>query len=201
MVSLIFPESMAASEILVNVGQGGAGFKTVLTGLIFGGAYKFLSGGLALWMEEPEWTIKPMQSTIIGMDTLASLAGVGFIVGIEASLYMFSGALVAWFGLIPLIKYVGAGLTTPLFPSTVLISKMDAWAIWSKYIRYIGAGAVAAGGFISLGKSLPTIINSLRLLFWIRKRIGKYKRTDIDAPITWVIGAAVFVFFLHGYYL
>ena len=197
--NLTFPESMAAAEVLVTGSEGGAGFKTVLTGLFGGGLYKFLSGGLLFWMEEPEWTIRSMQSTIFGIDTLASLAGVGFIVGIEASLYMFSGALVAWFGLIPLIKYVGAGLTTPLFPSTALIKDMDAWAIWSKYIRYIGAGAVAAGGFISLAKSLPTIVNSFKAAMSGIGGKGGEKRHEIDVPMTWVIGGAVLVFLLSWF--
>lgn len=196
--NLVYPESMAAAEVLVTGSEGGSGFKTVLAGLIGGGLFKFLSGGLKLWLEEPEWTVKPVQGTIIGMDTLASLIGVGFIIGIDAALYMFAGALVAWFGLIPLIKYVGAGLATPLFPSTDPISKMDAWAIWSNYIRYIGAGAVAAGGFISIGKSAPTIINSFKsAMSGIGdKASASAKRTDMDAPILWVIGAAVFVFLL-----
>ena len=194
---LIFPESMAAAEILVTGSAGGSGFKTVLTGLSLGGLYKLLSGGFHLWMEEPEWTIPPMQNTIFGMDTLASLAGVGFIIGLEASLYMFAGALVAWLGLIPLIKYVGAGLADPLFPSKNPISKMDAWAIWSNYIRYIGAGAVAAGGFISLGRSLPTIVQSFRsAVGGLGKGTASAKRTDVDVPITWVIAAALFVFLL-----
>ncbi len=196
--TLIFPEGMAASEVLVNASEGGTGFQTVLTGLGIGGAFKLLSGGFKFWLEEPEWTIKPMQGTIFGMDTLASLLGVGYIVGLQISLYMFAGALVAWLGLIPLIKYVGAGLAAPLFPSAVLIKDMDAWSIWSKYIRYVGAGAVAAGGFISLAKSLPTIIRSFKAAMGGigGGKGGAIKRTDLDAPITWVIAAAILVFLL-----
>ena len=194
---LIFPESMAAAEILATGSSGGSGFKTVLTGLLYGGGYKLLSGGFALWMEEPQWTIKSFQGSVFGVDTLASLAGVGFIIGIEASLYMFAGALVGWFGLIPLIKYVGAGLAAPLFPSTKLISQMSASDIWGSYIRYVGAGAVAAGGFISLGRSLPTIIRSFKsAMGGLGKGTVSTKRTDTDAPIIWVIGSAVFVFLL-----
>lgn len=194
---LIYPEGMAAAEVLVTGSSGGSGFKTVMAGLLSGGLYKFLSGGLALWMEEPEWVIKPMQGTIFGIDVLASLVGVGYIVGIEAAMFMFSGALVAWLGLIPLIKYVGAGLAQPLFPSAELISNMDAWTIWSKYIRYVGAGGVAAGGFISLGKSLPTIIRSFKsAMSGIGAKGGQTTRTQKDIPMTWVIGAAILVFLL-----
>ncbi|MGF7057410.1 OPT family oligopeptide transporter [Brassicibacter mesophilus] len=194
---LVYPEGMAAAEVLVTGSTGGTGFKTVLSGLFGGAIYKLLSGGFALWLEEPEWTIKPVQNTIFGVDVLASLVGVGYIVGIEAALYMFSGALVAWIGLIPLIKYVGSGLTVPLFPSTDLIADMSAWSIWSSYIRYVGAGAVAAGGFISLAKSAPTIVSSFKsAMSGIGASGGGNKRTDKDIPLTWIIGGAILVFIL-----
>ena len=194
---LIFPEGMAAAEVLVTGMEGGSGLKTVLTGIAGGAIFKFCSAALKIWQEAPEWVIKPYQGAIIGVNAMASLVGVGFIVGIEVALYMFGGALVAWFGLIPLIKYVGAGLASPLFPSTQLIADMGAWDIWSQYIRYIGAGAVAAGGFISLAKSLPTIIKSFKTAM---KGLGgdkgtsTQKRTDVDTPLTWVLAAAILVF-------
>lgn len=194
---LIYPEGMAASEVLVSGSAGGRGLKTMLTGLGVGGVYKFLSGGLMFWSEEPSWTIKAFQGTVFGADVLASLVGVGYIVGIEIGMYMFAGALVAWFGLIPLLKYVGSGLSSPLFPSTVLISQMDAITIWKMYIRYVGAGAVAAGGFISIIKAMPTIIKSFgSALGGLDMKGGSKKRTDIDVPMTWVIAGAIFVFIL-----
>lgn len=197
---LIYPESMAAAEVLVTGSAGGTGFRTVMTGLLGGALYKLLSGGFKFWGEEPEWVIKPMQNTIFGLDTLASLVGVGFIVGLEVSLYMFGGSLLAWFALIPLIKYFGAGLTKPLFPSTTLIAEMGAWDVWSKYIRYVGAGAVAAGGFISLARSLPTIVRSFRTaIAGLGEKAGTQKRTEIDVPITWIIGGAVLVFLLSWF--
>lgn len=200
---LFWPESMAAAEVLVTANAGGAGFKTVLTGLLVGGIYKFISGGLLLWAEEPEWNIKlsqngkPIYETFFGMDTMASLAGVGLIVGLEVSLYMFSGAILATFGLIPLIKYIGAGNAGALFPATVPIAEMTAGAIRGNYIRYIGAGAVAAGGFISLAKSLPTIIKSFKAaMSGLGGKNAAVARTDRDIPMTWVIGATALVFFL-----
>jgi len=199
--NLVYPEGMAASEVLVSSSAGGTGLKTMLTGLSAGGAYKMLSGGFMFWMEEPSWTIKSFQSTFFGADVMASLLGVGFIVGIEISMYMFAGGLVAWFALIPLLKYVGAGLTMPLFPSTILISQMDAATIWSKYIRYVGAGAVAAGGFISIIKAMPTILKSFKsALGGVNLNKAGLKRTEIDTPMSWAIGAVVFVFFMTWFY-
>lgn len=195
--SLVYPEGMAAAEILVTGSLGGTGFKTVLTGLIGGGIYKLLSGGFRLWLEEPEWILKPMQNTIFGANVLASLLGVGYIVGIEAALYMFAGSVVAWLGLIPLIRYVGSGLTEPLFPATELIKDLGAWKIWSNYIRYIGAGAVATGGFIGLAKSAPTIIRSFKsAMSGFGSSSGIAKRTEKDVPLSWIIGGAILVFLL-----
>lgn len=195
--NLIYPEAMAAAEVLVTGSQGGSGFKTVLTGLGFGGVYKFLSGGLNIWSESATYTITQYQSTMIGVDSLASLLGVGFIVGTRASMLMFGGSVVAWFGLIPLIKYYGASIPNPVFPSTTLITEMSASQIWSNYIKYIGAGAVAMGGFISLAKSLPTIIRSFKqaMAGIGSKGSGNVSRIDIDAPLTLVIIAAAFGFF------
>lgn len=197
---LVYPEGMAAAEVLVTGSVGGAGFKTVLTGLFGGSIYKLFSGGFRFWLEEPEWTLKPMQNTIFGVNVLASLLGVGYIVGIEAALYMFAGSVVAWLGIIPLIRYVGIGLMEPLFPSTTLISDMNAWQIWSSYIRYIGAGAVATGGLISLIKSGPTIINSFKsAITGITTTGGEGKRTEKDVPLTWIIGGSVLVFILSWF--
>ena len=195
--NLIYPESLATAEVLVNSSEGGKGFATMMTGVAVGGLFKLLAGGLKFWSEEPEWTIESFQSTSFGIYGYASLIGVGYIVGIEIAMYMFSGALVAWFGLIPLIKYVGAGLTVTLFPSTVLIKDMSAGLIWNKYVRYIGAGAVAAGGFISIIKTMPTIASSFKsAMSGIGAKGEKDKKTDLDVPMTWVIGGAALVFFL-----
>ncbi|SHE52439.1 putative oligopeptide transporter, OPT family [Clostridium fallax] len=189
---------MAAAEVLVTGSEGGSGFKTVVAGLSMGAGYKFLSGGLRLWKEQATYTIQAYQGTMIGVDALASLLGVGFIVGTRASLLMFGGSIVAWFALIPMIKFLGAGLTSAVFPSTTLIADMSAQQIWANYIKYIGAGAVAMGGFISLAKSMPTIIRSFKqAMSGIGiKGDGNKDRINIEAPITWVIIAAFFGFFL-----
>lgn len=196
--NLIYPEGMAAAEVLVTGSEGGQGFKTVMTGLGVGAGYKLFSGGFALWGEQATYVIKSYQGTMMGFDTLASLLGVGFIVGTRASLLMFGGSVIAWFALIPLIKFLGAGLVAPLFPATKIIAEMSANEIWSSYIKYIGAGAVAMGGFISLGKSIPTIITSFKQAMG---GIGagkndKVSRIDLEAPLTWVILAAAFGFAL-----
>ena len=196
--TLIYPESMAAAEVLVTGSEGGSGFKTVLLGMGAGAVYKMASGGFAFWGENASYTIKSYQGTIVGVDTLASLLGVGFIVGSKTSTLMFGGGVVAWLALIPMIKFFGSGITEPVFPSTVPIAEMDAFAVWSSYIRYIGAGAVAAGGFLSLAKSLPTIVVSFKKAAagMGSGGDGKVTRMDQESPLTWVIAAAVLGFLL-----
>jgi len=193
---LVYPEGMAAAEVLVTGSEGGEGFKTVMAGLSVGAGYKLFSGGFALWGEQATYIIRNYQGTMMGFDTLASLLGVGFIVGTKASLLMFGGSVIAWFALIPLIKFLGVGLTLPLFPATKIIAEMSATEIWSNYIKYIGAGAVAMGGFVSLAKSIPTIITSFKQAM---SGIGaggnkKVSRIDLEAPLSWVILAAAFGF-------
>jgi putative OPT family oligopeptide transporter len=195
---LIYPEGMACAEVLVAGDVGGSGASIVFTGIGVGAVYKGLSGGTGLWGENPEWAIAGFKGGMLGFNALASLLGVGFIVGAEVGAFMLAGGLVAWMILIPLISYFGAGLISPIFPSTVPISQMDSWAIWSKYIRYIGAGAVATGGFISLIKSLPTIVRSFRAAMGgLAKSGGKggVVRTAKDVSVSIVL-LGIFVVFL-----
>ena len=195
--SLVYPEAMAQAEVLVIGSEGGKGFKYMITGIIAGVGYKLLSGGFGFWKESATYIIKPYEKTMLGVDTLASLLGVGFIIGLETSSLMFAGGIVAWLGLIPIIKYFGSLINTPIFPSTTLISEMSAQEVWGSYIRYIGAGAVAMGGFISLAKSLPTIIDSFKKSIAGMGEKGasdNHDRINQDAPIIWLITAAIFGF-------
>lgn len=195
--SLIYPESMAQAEVLVIGSEGGEGFKSIITGFGVGFGYKILSGGFGFWKETASYVITSYQGAMVGVDTLASLLGVGFIIGTETSILMFGGSIVAWLGLIPLIKYFGDFIPIVVFPSSVPISQMSAQAIWSSYIRYIGAGAVAMGGFISLAKSLPTIITSFESsLKGMGDKSASKDRINMDAPLSWVVGAAVLGFLL-----
>ena len=122
------------------------------------------------------------------MDVLPALAGVGFICGPVISSYMLAGGVTAWFIIMPMIKAFGGNMV--MFPSTVPISEMDTWAIWSSYVRYIGAGAVAAGGIMSLIKSLPIIIRTFReSMGSLRNKDGvvlDLNRTNKDLDMKWL---------------
>ena len=166
---LPYPEGTGCAEVLVAGEEGGAKVEKVFAGLGIGALYKFFMDGstLGLWKETAETKLPFYPGARVGMDVLPSLLGVGYIIGPRISAYMLSGGILAWLVLIPLIAVFGQDLTNNIYPATDLIKNMDAWDIWDKYIRYIGAGAVAFGGILSLIKALPTVWESFRLGFMV----------------------------------
>ena len=155
--NLPYPEGSACAEVLKSGEEGGESAKTVLQGLVVGGFFKALSNGFLLFKEEIETGITGFKNAVIGLDAYPSLLGVGYIIGPRISGQMLAGGLFAWIVMIPAISFFGTGNLTPIFPATKPIGTMDAWTIWDNYIRYIGAGAVATGGLISLIRTLPVL--------------------------------------------
>ena len=158
--NLPYPEGMACAEVLVAGEEGGADAATVFKGLGIAALYKFITDGVKLFPSEADWAFKKYDGSGIGVDVLPALAGVGYICGPIISSYMISGAIMAWFIIMPTIKAFGGDMI--MFPSTDPISSMDTWGLWGNYVRYIGAGAVAAGGIMSLISSLPLIIRTFK---------------------------------------
>lgn len=161
---LTYPEGQACAEVLVAGEEGGAKAATVFTGLGVAALYKFIADGLKLFPSEVDYSITPYKGAGIGMDVLPALAGVGYICGVKVSSYLFAGGTLAWLVIMPLIALFGSDLT--IYPATVPISQVFAeggtWALWSNYVKYIGAGAVATGGILSLIKTLPMMIRAFR---------------------------------------
>jgi len=194
---LLYPEGTACAEVLIAGDKGGSQAVVVFLSIAVGGIYKFLCEGLKLWKSSPEWNIKGINNGLLGFDTLPALLGVGFIIGIEVSSMMLAGGLMSWFVLIPLISYLGSGLSDPVAPATELIKNLDATGIWKNYIRYIGAGGVAFGGLCSLMKSMPIITQSFKLgmqelIKTFRGAKEEQERTSQSISMFWVIlGAAV----------
>lgn len=151
---LPYPEGTACAEVLKSGEEGGAKASTVFKALGVGAVYKFIANGLKIFPEGINYDIntKVFGGTAFSMDALPALMGVGYIVGFKISAYMLSGGILAWYVLMPLLNMIG--------PEE--IKNLEPIAVWSQYIRYIGAGAVACGGVISLIKSLPMIINSFK---------------------------------------
>ncbi len=158
---LPYPEGTACAEVLLAGEEGGANASTVFAGMGFAAIFKFIIDGLKVVAGEISGSVKGFAGEI-GTQIYPAVMSVGYICGARISSYMFSGGVLAWLVIIPLIVLFGADIT--LYPGTAPISEMyaagGASAIWSSYIRYIGAGALAAGGIISLIKSLPLIVKT-----------------------------------------
>lgn len=158
---LPYPEAQACAEVLLAGEKKGAGAKTVFAGMGVAALFKFIIDGFKLVPEVISVPFKKLK-TEFSSEIYPAVVGVGYICGFRVSSYLFSGGLLAWFVIIPLIAIFGKDAV--MFPSSVSVSELyeagGPGAIWSNYIRYIGAGALAAAGIISLVKSLPVIMRS-----------------------------------------
>jgi putative OPT family oligopeptide transporter len=161
--NLPYPEGTACAHVLVANESGGGHAKNVFIGLGVGAAYKALTGWAHLLVDEAHLKIPFLKKGELGMDLSPALFGVGYILGPRIATVMVGGGLLSALIIIPLIAWWGDG-KPPLYPELVLsITDMSASQIWSRYVRYIGAGAVAAAGIITLVRSLPVMIESFRI--------------------------------------
>jgi len=193
---LTYPEGTACAEVLIVGEKGGTSAVTVFTGFGIGILYKFLNVGLKIWNDVPEKALSWYKGSYFSTEVSPELLGVGYIIGPRISCIMLAGGLLSSFVLTPAIVLFGSGLTTPLFPATKLISEMSIHEIWRSYVLYIGAGAVAAGGIISLFQSLPTIAKSFMGALENLKGSGrnkgqKVKRTERDLSMNIVLGGSL----------
>lgn len=191
--TLPYPEGQACAEVLLAGEEGGAKAGLVFKGLGIAAVYKFIADGLKLFPSEVHYEIPVYPGAGAGADVLPALLGVGYICGTKISSYLFAGGVLGWFVLMPMIVLFGSNIV--LFPSTTqtigqIYAEMGSMGIWSNYIKYIGAGAVAAGGFISLIKSLPLIVTTFKDAI---KDFGKTSsdndtaRTDRDLPMSVIL--------------
>lgn len=159
--TLPYPEGTACAEVLLAGEEGGASAKSVFAGMGFAALFKFITDGIKVIPGVITAPIKSLK-TELSAEVYPALLGVGYICGPKIASYMFAGGILGWFVLIPAIVTFGG--STILYPGTISIADLyatkGASAIWSNYIKYIGAGAVATGGIISLIKSLPLIVKT-----------------------------------------
>ncbi len=188
--TLPYPEGTACAEVLLAGEEGGAKASTVFAGMGFAAIFKFIIDGLKLVSGEISASVKGFAGEI-GTQIYPAVMSVGYICGARISSYMFAGGVLSWLVIIPLIVLFGADIT--LYPGTAPIGEMyasgGASAIWSSYIRYIGAGALAAGGIISLIKSLPLIVKTFGGAMKSMSSAGaaSNKRTDTDINLKVVL--------------
>ncbi len=158
---LPYPEGTACAEVLLAGEEGGAKASTVFAGMGFAAIFKFIIDGLKLVAGEVSYTFKGFAGTI-GTQIYPAVMSVGYICGARISSYMFAGGILSWMVIIPLMMLFGADTTLApgAAPIGTLFAEGGAGELWGTYVRYIGAGALAAGGIISLIKSLPLIVKT-----------------------------------------
>ena len=196
--SLPYPEGTACAEVLMASQTGGARARNVFLGLGIGALVKTLTGWLRAVPDGLEVSIPFLKKAQLGSDISPALLGVGYILGPRIATIMVSGGLLSWLVIIPILATWGTGRPDPLYPETVLT--LDAMApslLWTRYIRYIGAGAVATAGLITLLRSVPLMVQSFRSgARQIRQRFSNSEaavpRTEQDLSLRVVgIGAAL----------
>ena len=189
--SLAYPEGTACAKVLIVGEQGGSSARTVFTGFGMAFAYQVLMEGLKLWEQYPAKKFRDFKAAVLSCEVSPILLGVGYIIGPRIAAVTVSGGILAYLVMTPTISMFGSGSTTALFPGTKPIAEMSAKDIRDAYILYIGAGAVAAGGVISLLQALPMILASLRSGLGDIARSGgdgvATDRTERDLPI-WMVG-------------
>ncbi|MBU4484128.1 oligopeptide transporter, OPT family [bacterium] len=194
---LPYPEGTASAEVLMAADAGGSRAKDVFIGLGVGAVYKFITSFLKLWPEHLSLKLPLLPKAMIGLEAGPALIGVGYILNYRIAAIMVAGGLLSWLGVIPLIALFGDKLDFAVLPATKLISEMSPQEIWHNYIRYIGAGAVAFAGIISVIKSLPTMYKSFQIGikgFTASKEAKDLTpRTERDLPMSVILAGIAIV--------
>ncbi|MBR2973593.1 MAG: oligopeptide transporter, OPT family [Clostridia bacterium] len=193
---LPYPEGTACAEVLLAGEKGGANASTVFAGMGFAALFKFIIDGLKVVSGEISFRVKGYAGEI-GTQIYPAVMSVGYICGARISSYMFAGGVLSWLVLIPLIVLFGENII--LAPGTETIGQIfadgGAGAIWGTYIRYIGAGALAAGGIISLIKSLPLIVKTFggAMKSMAGSKSESQLRTEKDISLKIVLAAIIVI--------
>jgi putative OPT family oligopeptide transporter len=196
---LPYPEGTACAQVLKATAAESGGGRWIFIGLAVGAVVKLVLGGFAVLPSELSAHVPVIPKAELALEIAPALLGVGYILGYRQSAIMVSGSLISALVLIPLIALVGQGLTTPLFPETKdtigAMAGPGSAGIWGRYVRYIGAGAVAAAGIVTVLRALPTMWSSLKAVLAglrggdVAADGSAVPRTDRDIP-GWVVIAA-----------
>ena len=199
---LPYPEGTACAEVLRATTADSSGSFWIFRGMAVGAAVKLL---ISLAFLFPSSVHSALPSVLpkaeLALELAPALFGVGYILGYRQSAVCVAGSLASSLALTPLIAWLGAGLGTPLYPETTrLISEMSSNDIWARYVRYIGAGAVATAGIVTVARGLPTMIAAfVAVAKGIRRKAASAMvatpggQADKDLPGAFVIGAIVAV--------
>lgn len=198
--NLTYPEGTACADVLIVGEQRGTNAKTVFLGFFIGLTYAVLNLIARLWSETASFAVEfwgKLRGARVAFDVSPPMLGVGYIIGPRVAANMMAGGLLAFVILVPLVHLFADSMPAPMYPETQLrIAEMNAYQIRSAYILYIGAGAVATGGFIALGRALPTIWSAFReglksFTFTPGAAKAQRPRTERDLPMSVVVGGSL----------
>ena len=193
---LAYPEGTACAKVLIVGEQGGSSARTVFTGFGMAFFYQILMESVKLWGQYPARKFAQFKGAVLSCEVSPALLGVGYIIGPRIASVTFAGGILAYLVMTPTIAMFGATAPGPITPGVKPISAMEAKDIRDAYILYIGAGAVAAGGIISLLQALPLILSSIKAGVGDIARSSRSNgqagmpvsgRTERDLPI-WMVG-------------
>ena len=201
---LPYPEGTACAEVLRATvresGDAASASAWIFRGMAVGAAVKLAISLVYLIPGELQAAVPVLPKAELALEIAPALIGVGYILGYRQSAVCVAGAIISALAITPLIAFMGASMTTPLYPETTrLVTEMSAGDIWSKYVRYIGAGAVATAGILTVLRGLPTMADAfLSVARGLRgsdgsRGSGPVPRTDRDVPGTFVFGGIAFV--------
>ncbi len=202
--NLRYPEGTACADVLIAGEKGGSFAGRVFAGLGIGGVYAFLMHAMGFWRSTPEYRPSWFPGATVRAEVTPEYLGVGYIIGPKVAGTIFAGGVFSWLLMMPAIKFFGGMLQEPLYPGTIPIADMSPSQLWASYIRPMGAGAVAAAGLITLGRTLPTIVEAFRagVKDLSAERAGEKRvasRTENDLPMNLVIiGSIVLIALIWG---
>jgi putative OPT family oligopeptide transporter len=198
--NLLYPEGTACADVLIAGEKGGSFASRVFYGLGLGGIYTLFQNENALAFLKPSPTYNPpwLPGASLRAAITSEYLGVGYIIGPRIAGVIFAGGVFSWLVMMPAIKFFGSQVATPIYPSPIPIAQMSSSDLWNFYIRYIGAGAVAAAGLITLVKTLPTIVAALTAGAADLRRgkedsVAGSGRTNDDLKTTVVLGGSLLI--------
>ena len=202
---LPYPEGTACAEVLRATSGGGGRGAWIFRGMAVGAAVKLVVSLAFAFPSELHAALPVLPKAQLALEIAPALIGVGYILGYRQSAVCVAGALISAVTLTPLIAWLGGSLTAPLYPETErLVSQMSADDIWSRYVRYVGAGAVATAGILTVLRGLPTMAGAFLAVArglrggGGRTRARRLDRRDRDLPPSFVFGGVAVVVLVAG---
>jgi len=192
--TLPFPEGTACAKVLIAGDTGGASARPVFVGISLGAAYQFAMKGLHLWQDTVFWSFTQLHKAAIGFELTPIFLGVGYLIGPRIASFMLLGGVLAWSVLIPLFDSLAGSALGQLFGLGDEVHQLAAFDIWRSYVRYVGAGAVATGGMVSLIRALPAMRQSLSVALTALRASNDRQstvRTEQDLHPAVVVGGTV----------